>query len=78
MDKPDLPRLVAESRFIFVGTAARQDPGQGHPPAASGSLTPVRVDEIGLRRWVPRDAVRRVSVAICLAMALLAAFRIEL
>jgi putative Ca2+/H+ antiporter (TMEM165/GDT1 family) len=33
---------------------------------------------IGLRRWVPRDGLRWVSVAVCLAMALLAAFRIEL
>lgn len=46
MNKPDLPRLVAESRFIFVGTAARQDPGHPHSAAASGSTTPVRVDEI--------------------------------
>lgn len=33
---------------------------------------------IGLRRWVPRDAVRVVSVLLCLAMGLLAAFQIEI
>jgi len=32
---------------------------------------------IGLRRWVPRDVVRVVSVLVCLAMGLLAAWRIE-
>jgi putative Ca2+/H+ antiporter (TMEM165/GDT1 family) len=32
---------------------------------------------IGLRRWVPRDVVRVVSVVVCLIMGLLAAFRIE-
>jgi Ca2+/H+ antiporter, TMEM165/GDT1 family len=32
---------------------------------------------IGLRRWVPRDVVRVVSVVICVIMGLLAAFRIE-
>lgn len=32
---------------------------------------------IGLRRWVPRDVVRVVSVLVCLAMGLLAALRIE-
>lgn len=32
---------------------------------------------IGLRKWVPRNVVRVVSVLVCLTLGLLAAFRIE-
>jgi Ca2+/H+ antiporter, TMEM165/GDT1 family len=33
---------------------------------------------IGLRRWVPREVVRLVTVALCVVMGLLAALRVEL